>query len=847
MTTRVGAIELSDEEKFRLISDFAYDWEEWRDPCGELLYISPSCERITGYSSQEFMDNPGLLTSIVHPEDLEKYLKHREESCSLDMGAGWLEFRLTHRCGEEHWISHYCNPVFYKDGSWIGRRESNRDVTNRKRMEAELNQTEQQLDVVLSNIPTIVFGLDGEGQPVYANQAAAQMAGFQSPQDLIAYGPFLNLFEITDINGNPSIITQLPVNEAVQALADLAITARFRRIDSDYVRWAIVTGRPIYSNDGKLEMLVVIVQDISELKESQDNLMRSHSELESRVKERTQALADINQDLLNEIAYRKSIQSDLQNERDFSDSLIRTMQIGLLVLDTEGKVLQMNPFLETLTGYSFSELHQQDWFDILPLPEDKAIHREVFQKTFSGIINNGLVAKIVTKTGEIRLIQWFVKTLVNESGSALGMLAVGQDVTERQQMEEKLVKNAQQSEALAGIITRINSNLDLETVLNVICEELLYAIPNMSTATIMLVNEDTDELYFAAGSGQNLDLKQLLDPVPRQYIEDYHKNFGSLILIPDLQMLTGIPNFELAQQVNARTVISVLMTHQEQILGLINLITKENIGEPTSADLAFIKTLASHATIAIVNARLFQQVSESQKRLKVLSQRLVQVQESERKNLAREFHDVIGQELTSLVLLLEVVKNTCNTGSVPTENTARKIEQSQELVNTLLGQIRVLSLDLRPGSLDDLGLLPALLMHFERFTEQTNIKILFKHSGIDRRFPSLIETTSFRVVQEALTNVARHAQVNQAAVRVWTEDNLLSIQVQDSGVGFIPEEILLQPENIGLLGMQERVALCGGQLEIESEPGMGTCLTIELPVSTEKKENQDVYQTPFGG
>jgi signal transduction histidine kinase len=179
---------------------------------------------------------------------------------------------------------------------------------------------------------------------------------------------------------------------------------------------------------------------------------------------------------------------------------------------------------------------------------------------------------------------------------------------------------------------------------------------------------------------------------------------------------------------------------------------------------------------------------------------------------------------------------------MPTEGAISDgLSQAQSLVNQLLKQVRDLSLDLRPALLDDLGLLPALISLFERYTAQANIQVEFKHSGLERRFAPEIESAAFRIIQEALTNVARYAQVENVAVRLWANEEILGVQVQDQGVGFDPEAIDLARPTSGLSGMRERANLCGGQVEIESEPGGGTCLTAEFPLRSE-----DDYLDPAG-
>ena len=187
-----------------------------------------------------------------------------------------------------------------------------------------------------------------------------------------------------------------------------------------------------------------------------------------------------------------------------------------------------------------------------------------------------------------------------------------------------------------------------------------------------------------------------------------------------------------------------------------------------------------------------------------LSRRLVEVQEAERRHVARELHDEIGQVLTGLKLSLELIPR------VPEEAVKANLEESTNLVNELMGKVRELSLDLRPAMLDDLGLLPTLLWYFERFTARTQVNVGFEHTGLDRRFLSEVETSAYRIVQEALTNVARHAGADAVSVRLWSNDEMLGLSIEDHGAGFdAADESILSKSN-GLAGMRERATLLGG-------------------------------------
>jgi signal transduction histidine kinase len=209
--------------------------------------------------------------------------------------------------------------------------------------------------------------------------------------------------------------------------------------------------------------------------------------------------------------------------------------------------------------------------------------------------------------------------------------------------------------------------------------------------------------------------------------------------------------------------------------------------------------------------------------LKALSLRLVDVQEAERRFIARELHDEIGQMVTGLKLVLETSFRP--SGDVEEQG----FDEAMTLINDLIERVRQLSMNLRPQMLDDLGLLVALDWHFKRYFKQTGIRVLFKHKQIPERLPSQLETAIFRIVQEALTNVARHADVKEVSVGLWTDGERIGLQVRDAGTGFTVAEALAKRASTGLSGMKERAELLGGEFILESTAGDGTCLTVELP------------------
>jgi signal transduction histidine kinase len=241
------------------------------------------------------------------------------------------------------------------------------------------------------------------------------------------------------------------------------------------------------------------------------------------------------------------------------------------------------------------------------------------------------------------------------------------------------------------------------------------------------------------------------------------------------------------------------------------------------------------AELEAANQKLLSQIAEreraedelrtSREELRDLAAYLQSVREEERTRIARELHDEVGQALTGIKLALETSIRERS------DNAEAGLREALASANELIGRVRDISLELRPAMLDDLGLLAALRWHFDRYTAHLKVKVDFlNHKGLEgRRFPPEVETAVYRIVQEALTNVARHARVSRVEVGVEADESRVFIRVQDLGLGFDPEG-LSDRGSSGLSGMRQRATMLGGWLTIDSSPGGGTLLTAELPL-----------------
>jgi PAS domain S-box-containing protein len=425
--------------------------------------------------------------------------------------------------------------------------------------------------------------------------------------------------------------------------------------------------------------------------------------------------------------------------------------------------------------------------------------------------------------------------LRREDGQITGYVTVNRNITERKQAEAKIRQHTARMEVLAEISQSLTeAGLDVQAVLETIVQYTAEVIGDASRITLL----SADEQWFqpVALHHPKPEIKALLDSIyPFTPISASAKWMGHILrtgqplLIPILtqeQLRQSLqPEYlPLFEQVGLHSVLIVPLRLEGRVIGSLGL-TRDQPGHPyTLNDQVFLQDLADRTALTIQNAQLFEQVQSARERLQTLSHQLVELQEAERRHIGRELHDEVGQLLTGLKLVLEMIARR------PADQFRTSLAEAQTLVNDLMAQVRTMSFMLRPAMLDDLGLLPALLWQFEKYTAQFRVQVKFEHSGLDQRFQLEVETTAYRLVQEALTNVARHAGVSQVTVRLWLTPERLMLQIEDEGRGFDMEAALTSNASTGLSGMRERVMLLGGRLTMESTAGVGTRLVAELPL-----------------
>jgi PAS domain S-box-containing protein len=504
--------------------------------------------------------------------------------------------------------------------------------------------------------------------------------------------------------------------------------------------------------------------------------------------------------------------------------LMQNVSDAVIVLDTDHHIQSWNRAAEQIYGWAAAETLGQSITSVIPIVQhlDGSSQRNADWKD-----------EVIQRHRDNRelFIETSTEPIRDAQGSLLGSVTINRDISERKRAEaqiRQLYAAEQHAHHVATVLSDANlilsQTLDLNTMLTLVLEQLAQLIP-YNSASIML-RENDGHLHVGAQRGydrwiaahQTHPLTIPIGTIP--HLDAVIMTKESL-LIPDTQQYPSWPAYPGTEHV--RSWLGLPLRVGDKVIGLCSL-DQTHPDCFTDAHRRVAETLSTQAAIAIQNRRLFTQVLAGRERLQALSHQLVAVQEAERRRIASELHDEIGQSLTGLKLVLEMISR------LPVDRMLDRLREAQVAVTDLMAYVRELSLDLRPAMLDDLGLLPALLWHFDRYMAQTNVRVIFKHTNIRCRFPAEVEIAAYRIVQEALTNVARHAGVDEVIVQIWADSTLLSLQIVDRGRGCDPQAALSAHTSSGLAGMRERALLLGGQLTILSGPGTGTCLTTILPV-----------------
>ncbi len=418
------------------------------------------------------------------------------------------------------------------------------------------------------------------------------------------------------------------------------------------------------------------------------------------------------------------------------------------------------------------------------------------------------------------------------SGAVVSVLSVARDVTDRWLAHEAERKARNVAEALREATVALTRSRDRETVLETLLDRLRRMVP-FDRAQVMLVEETSRVSVRAVYDGERVvplavEARAAFDPADHPIVREILST-GTAVTIPDIRAdpawsLPSDRSFEVSW-------MGVPLFARGDVTGLFSL-SKGEVGYFREEHVKLAEAMASQASVAVENAVLFEQMQASTRRMQALSRRLVEVQESERRHIARELHDEAGQALASLRYGLRLLEREIEAGG----GVAERLAELRQRTDAVIESLHRLAADLRPVSLDHLGLDAALRQYCRAAAGKFGLAVQFKARGLaKRRLPPKVETALFRVVQEAMANVVRHAHATQVDVLVERFHDRVRVMIEDDGVGF-DASAPLPGNHFGLLGLRERAEAMGGTSTIESAPGAGTTIVVEVEIRAERPE-----------
>lgn len=771
-------------------------------------YVSPSATTITGYTPADHYADPGLGRKLIHPDDLVVLDQLSEQPDGQPIVLRWVR-----KDGSVIWTEQRNTLIFNDGGAPVAIVGIARDITRQKQAAAReqmqfavthLLAAAAPVDYTITQLlQTIaryqqwdigefwVFDHDsgclrrtGSGQT-----ADPALAAFAEQSNRLRFWPGEGLPGRTWQSGEPIWIPDVTCDTAFLR-SDLAAHAGLHG----------ALACPVHHGADMQGVLVFFSRRVLQPDE-----------------EIIQILANISRQFGQFLAYRRSSvaldasQSRLQLTFAQLPAIVWTTDSDLRITSEYGSALPSFS-AQSFVGMTIAEVFGPTQAgETVITAHERALRGESvqYETRFGG-----------------RVADARVEPRRDEDGMIVGCLGVALDITERRAAEAAAFDRLRELSTVAATARKLQQ---LHTPAQLVEEVIavLESAISFTYSTVLLLEADGRLQPFAVGE--------------RRHGRTFAERDKALITAYGLRLGVGMVGWiaQTGQSLRSgdvrndsryipvhpttRSALGVPLRAGDSVLGVV-FIETDTVDAYNDADQRLLETVAAQIAIAIQNAHLYEQVLSGRTELQLISRRLLEVQEQERRQIARELHDEIGQLLTGLNLVL-------NPGTAQQLDTTSTLREARTLVHELISRVRTLSLDLRPPMLDDLGLLPTLNWHVQRVEAQSQLTIRISHSGLNRRLHPDVEIAAYRIVQEALTNVARHAAATTVNIRLWVNDATLGVQVEDDGCGFDPATALAAGRSSGLSGMHERALLLGGMLEIESVPGTGACITAELPLA----------------
>ncbi|MBM3118669.1 MAG: GAF domain-containing protein [Chloroflexi bacterium] len=425
-------------------------------------------------------------------------------------------------------------------------------------------------------------------------------------------------------------------------------------------------------------------------------------------------------------------------------------------------------------------------------------------------------------------------------GNIKAVVELMRDATTERELENQVLRRHHQLLALSRISSAVSGLQDLNTVLTIALENALEVI-NGTIGGILLVDEETGALYYCVQRGLSARYAEQMRIPPGEGIAGRVAQTGKPALVEDISKEPRIAHPDLVSAEGLKGFVSIPLKAKDKVVGVMN-IASHVAGRFGKDDMSLLSSIGDYVGTAIEQARLYDGLANAAERYQALLQHALTAQEDERKRIARELHDETSQAITSLTLSLQAIIGLVEMKGIADADLMERLRATHAYTVHAGNEIVKLMKELRPTLLDELGM-PTAIHRYAKDTLQTQgINISAEFVGTDGRLPSEIEVTLFRVAQGLIGNILKHSDAKNAAIKLECDTSKCVLKIEDDGKGFDVSKLTrvdLSGRGAGLFTIKERVKLVGGDCKVDSRPGQGTKVTVNIPLPTGAPDEKD--------
>jgi PAS domain S-box-containing protein len=767
----------------------------------EFTFVSKQAERLLGYPTERWLTEPTFWPDHMHPEDRD-WAPGFCAVATREQRDHEFEYRMIAADGRLVWLRDIVT-VVSEDGRPVKLRGVMIDITKQKEAEEESRLSEERFRALFEQapFPVRIFSPDGVTRQVnkawcdYSGMTPDQLDGRSILDDEWSARagtlPYLRKAFAGETTELPLIAYEPPAegNDAEGRAA--------RKY------WMKASAYAVKDSAGAVQEVVFLTQDVTEQKEAEDHLREKEEQ------------------------YR---------------SIFEATSDGLVINDLDGRAVEVNPAFGEMHGYSREELVGFDLTKLHP-PGSEPVFWEYLETVGQG-------RAYMTQVPHIHRRKDGTLFNVEVNGTAFTyngkphILGVIRDVTERvkayELLEQRVEERTRELSTLLNVSHDVTSTLELEPLLGRILDQIGIII-DYSNASVSVLEDDVLSLVnrrIAGGvRGETVGQEIKLDPSGPiwQFLQR-----GEPVIVPDVRAddpmarsyrariaeLFSSTEDHVLQQLETedsyiRSWLAIPLRLKQKVIGLLSL-SHHLCDYYGPRHMAVVNAIANQAAIAIENARLYNQAQQIARTTAALE---------ERQRLARELHDSVSQALFSISLTVRAIESLLLREASLPEAALKKLADLRQLTQGAQAEMRALIFELRPRALEEEGLLQALRKHGAAVAgrELLGVEVVCPDEATLPRLKPAAEQALYRIAQEALHNVVKHAQASRVEIHLLVEDRAMCLRIADDGRGF--ERSLVPAGHMGLGTMSQRAVALGGEYTVDSTPGEGTTVTVRVPLA----------------